>query len=133
MPHIAGSTNRVSGLPLRGLAKVVERANDLKKRVSRTLADSLVEVVEEAKKLERARLDVREEVAPGRREDGTNGVGGDLLLDVDTTADVKEIIDVDLLIVHVLGVVGDVDRIRRRKPRREVGGRLGVSDYRRNC
>ena len=33
-------------------------------------------MVEEAKKLERARLDVREEVAPGRREDGANSVGG---------------------------------------------------------
>ena len=49
--HPGGS--RLSRLPLRRLAEVVERADDLKERVRRGLADAVVVVREERDELER--------------------------------------------------------------------------------
>lgn len=115
-----------AGFPVSRVAQVIERADDFEQRVRRTLADALIEVLEQLDELERGRLDVGEEVTLGRGEDGTDSVRGDLLLDVDTRAEVQERLEIALAVVAL--VVGDVDGARWGETRRrsETGSDLGV-------
>ena len=126
--HTLVKTYRVTGLPLGGLAEIVERADDLEEGVSRALTDALVEVGQEVDKLERALLDIREEVLPCGCEDCADRVCRDFLLDVHTRAHVEDgvyirlTINIDLIVRHV-------DGARRREASRKAGGDLGVRDY----
>ena len=79
--------------------------------------------------LERALLDVGQEVVARRGEDRADGVRGDLLLDADGAVDIEELVDVKRILVLYVDLVGDRDRARGSETGGKVGSDVRVGDW----
>ena len=102
-------------LPLCVIAQIVESANDLQERVHSALPDAFIVVGEKLNQLERAWLDIGEEVALRSSEQRSNGVCSNLLLNSDGTVDIHQLVEIKILELHaghpILSVIGDGDSV----------------------
>lgn len=116
--------------PFRLVANLVEGADGLEQRISGTLADTFVVVVEEFNELQGALLDVRQEVSLRGGEHGADGISSNLLLDSNSTVDIEQLVQVEILEFDGWVAVGvyltaDVDRVGGRRTGGEGLGSAG--------
>lgn len=94
--RVQRNLNILARLPFGRVAESVERPDDTKEGVTCGLADAIVVVTELSDELDRALLDIRQEVAFRGREQSADCVCGDLFLDADRAVDVKNPVDIDV-------------------------------------
>lgn len=98
---LEGMSDVLAGLPLRWVAEFIERTDGLQKRIGSRLADTVIVVGELADKLNRALLDVRQEVLTSGVEDAADGVGSNLLLNADGAVDIEHLVNVNVDVLAV--------------------------------
>lgn len=94
----------LAGLPIGGVADLVERAYDLEQGLGRGFADAVVVVRQLRDELDRALLNERQEVGSRGGEEPTNRVRGNLFLNADRAVDVEQLVDVDIDVLAVEAV-----------------------------
>ena len=103
------------GNPVSVITQLVQGPDYLQQRIQSTLSDTLVVVAKQFSELQGTWLNVREEVAPGSVEKGSNGICCNLFFDCDGTVDIHKLVEVNIIELNAVlaTVIGDGDSIRR--------------------